>query len=70
MNSVFLSAALAAELRRVRDTKERPPADSDQWDAFVALVDAGLVLDHGLGDARITPAGRLALRRKPKSRRD
>lgn len=60
-NPVVVSDEHAALLRRIRKERQRPGVQSDDWDRFCDLSDWGLVEDLGLGDARITPAGRRAL---------
>ncbi len=56
-----LTDAHFALMRKIKTSRARPAVQSDDWERFIYLADAGLVEDLGLGDARITPAGRRAL---------
>lgn len=56
-----LTEAQRRVLKTVKQTRERPSIQSDDWDIFLELSDKDFVEDCGLGNARITPAGRSAL---------
>jgi len=56
-----LTEAQKRVLKAVKRDKTRPGPRSDDWTPFIDLADMGLLEDLGLGDARITPAGRRAL---------
>lgn len=57
-----LTKAQIALLKLVKKTRERPAVQSDDWETFCDLSDAGLLEDLGMGNARLTPRGRFVLK--------